>query len=308
MELAQIEEILERLGLTSNYRGQNYVATSTEFRGGDNPTGLLCFSENLWDQIESKRYSWPQFVSKVKNISIKDAEKFLSGFHIDDGEVKVKEEKLKVERFLNEIDYSNTIPSYKFFLDRGIKKETLDYFGIEFAQSGPMYGRLIVKIRNKTGKLIGVAGREALNRPNSEKWINKGPKVEWVYPCFDKNIKAIQGTKQIILVESIGDMLSLCNSGIWQVLCLFGLSISPPKLAHIVSQNPNQIFLGLNDDSNKKDGVNRGQVAVEKLEKKLSVFFDSSKIIRAKPSKNDFGDQAINENLIWAEKFGVKYE
>lgn len=305
----KIKNRLDRLGLPSNYMGNGYIATSTEYRGGDSATGTWCYENNVWDAIESRFLTWEKFVSICKKISEANAKEWLAGADFEDGkhEEEVKE-KVKMEKFLVEQDYEKLVKSYYFFLKRGISAEVLDQFGAGLAQGGPMNGRVIFKIRDKKGKLIGVTGRDVLNRAekneNFAKWKIKGPKSEFIYPFFEPDV--FRRTGQIILCESVGDAISLWNDGIKQVLVTFGVSISAKLISHILAQNPDQIFVSLNNDSDKDE--NRGQIGAEKVIKKLLPFFSRDKIINAPPFQGDFGDQGQipGENLRWAAKYKIK--
>jgi hypothetical protein len=306
--LDKIRNRLDRLGIAVNYVGGNYCAISTEYRGGNNPNGAWCYESNVWDAIESRFLTWEKFVSICKKISEADAKKWLTGTDVDDGEYEEQDkEKIKVQKFLVESDYADLVKSYDFFLRRGISKETLDYMGAGLAQNGPLYGRIVFKIRNDKGKLIGAAGRDALNRGERGvvKWKLKGSKSDWIYPAFERNIEAIRQTGQIIIVESIGDVLQLCDSGYWNVLCNFGLSLSAARLSFLLKINPTSIFVALNDDADSLE--NRGQIAAAKIKIKLSTFFSSDKIINAPPSKGDFGEMNKEEISNWVNKFDVKY-
>jgi hypothetical protein len=308
--LDKIKNILERLDYPINYVGQNHVSTTALFRSGDNPLALVAYKDNVWDQIEGQSYTWPRFVAMVKSISLKDAELWLTGIEVEDGdEQEEKAEKIKIQKILVESDYADLVKSYDFFLRRGISKETLDYVGAGLCQGGGFYGRIIFKIRNDKGKLVGVAGRDVLNRGERGvvKWKLKGSKSDWIYPCFERNAEAIRRTGQIIIVESVGDCLSLMDAGIGNVLCNFGLSLSSARLSFILKSNPSSIFVALNDDSTSLE--NRGQIAAAKIKIKLSTFFAADKIIKAPPiyGRCDFGEMNKDQILNWADSFGVKY-
>lgn len=303
--LDKIANILERLEYPINYRGANYLATSALFRDGNNPRAILVYQDGLFDQIEVKKYSWPDFIAKVKKCSIKDANLWLSGIEIKESESEEPDKiKIDIPKTLCESDYEGLIKSYKFYLDRGISKQTLDDFGAGLAQGGPMYGRICFCIRDNNGKLQGAAGRDVLNRDMSKKWKIKGKKSEFIYPLFQPEI--FSKTKQICLVESIGDCLSLWNAGVKQVICIFGLNLSQKVLSFIVSQNPDKIFISLNNDFEKDE--NRGQNGAKKILTKLNLFFDNSKIINSPPILGDFGEQNIEKNIEWAEKYNVAIE
>jgi len=306
MTLDQIEEILGRLGLPISYRGQDYIATSSEWRGGDNMLGVRCYSENIWDSVALKSYKWVNFIQECKKVSKSDAEKFLSGFQIDDGNEGGREERIKIQETLREEDAAGWIKSYDFFLrePRKISKEVLDIYQAGLCQSGRFYGRVSFPIRSNgaTGKLIGITGRDVLKRDTAAKWKIVGKKSEFIYPLFYPNI--FRETKQIVLIESVGDSLSLSNAGILQNLVTFGLHISPKIISFILQQNPDQIFIALNNDV--KSEMNRGQIAAEKMLAKLKPFFDIRKIIIAPPIRGDFGEMNKEENLDWAKKYEIK--
>ncbi len=311
--LEKTKRILECLEIKVNYIGSDYVAASTEYRQGNTSTGLLCRDSHVFDVVTQARMEWPEFISRVKRIKLEDAKKWLAGAEIQSGEEEFEEKVDKIEqpKYLNEEDYSNTVKSYKFFLDRGISEETLTYYGAALSQGGALYGRILFKIRDEKGKLVGVAGRDALNRiekyADFPKWLNKGMKSKWVYPAFPKNIEAIKKTGQIVIVESVGDMLKLSDCGIHQLLCNFGLSLSPSRLSHCIRFNPSKLFVSLNEDSGPEKKENWGQKAAGKVSKKLSGFFSSEKIVNAPPidSRGDFGEMSNEEVGIWAEKYGV---
>lgn len=303
MTLDKIESVLERLGYPVNLRGPNYIATVALFRDGDNSLGLLCYEDGPWDQIEQKKYDWPGFIRRVKGVSLKEAEEFLGGAEFEDGNQEEKEERIKLPTKLHEDDYF-LIKSYDFFLKRGISKETLDTYGAGLSQFGAMYGRVCFPIREK-GVLKGITGRDVLNRDLAAKWKIKGKKSEFVYPFFEPDI--FPKTKQIILCESVGDSISLWNDGIKQNLVTFGTGISPKIISFILSQNPDKIFVSMNNDLDKPE--NRGQIGAAKIINKLSQFFSSDRLINAPPFNGDFGDQGqiAGENKRWAEHYGIKY-
>jgi len=297
----KIRNRLERLGLPVNFSGNSYLATSTEYRNGDNPRGVWCYENNVWDAIESRFLTWEKFVSICKKITEADAKKWLAGADVEDGEHEEKEERIELPKKLREEDYQ-LIRSYDFFLKRGISRETLDAYGAGLCQSGSFYGRVCFPIRMK-GILKGITGRDVLKREGASKWKIKGPKNEFIYPLFEPDI--FKKTRQVVLVESVGDSLSLWNDSIKQNLVTFGTNLSAKLLGFLLTVNPETIFVSLNNDL---EGVNRGQIGAEKIIKKLSSFFSQEKIVNAPPFEGDFGDQGqiIGRNLEWAAQYGVK--
>ena len=121
-------------------------------------------------------------------------------------------------------------------------------------------------------------------------------KTEWAYP-FIFNHHIIRESRQLILVESIGDMLSLWESGVRNAGVTFGTDINRGLLKAIIRLDPSEIIIATNNDKNFA-----GQRASRKIYKKLSEFFDASQLKIRLPFKNDFGEQTIEENIEWKNK------
>ena len=100
--------------------------------------------------------------------------------------------------------------------------------------------------------------------------------------------------KQVILVESIGDMLSLWESGIKNTGITFGTEAGGGLLKAIIRLDPDQIVIATNNDENRA-----GQKAATKIRSTFVEFFDPAQIHIFHPFKNDFGDQTIDENKEW---------
>lgn len=293
-----VPEILDRLGYPITQRGENCVCP-TYYRGGDNPNALYVNASG-WchDLVTKEDFHIEKFVSLALSCSLAEAKKFLNS----DAAVVVakKEEKLDIAPKFDTSDIENLTESYKFYLDKGISRETLQTFGAGLAHSGRFYGRIVFPIQSRNC-IIGAAARDVLAR-DAPKWKICGPKRLFLYPLRQAG-RHIQERKQVILVESIGDMLRLWEFGIHNVLVLFGTAISSELLLCVLSQNPNEILLGLNNDIEKD--INRGQVAADKIRKKFKGFFNEDRIINAPPFQGDFGEATDEELKNWAIKYKV---
>ena len=118
--------------------------------------------------------------------------------------------------------------------------------------------------------MIGVTGRYTKDTPEGKpKWLHRGRTSEWKYP-LQVNQKTLKEKKEIILIESIGDMLSLWECGIENTIVVFGLNISPSFLSLLIKLDPNKIFVSFNDDS---DNNNAGYKGVESAVRKLKKYF-----------------------------------
>ena len=166
-----------------------------------------------------------------------------------------------------------------------------------------MANRYVFPIFNSKKQLIGVTGRHTkdIKDKNVPKWLHKGRTSEWKYP-LQANYQKIKDKKEIILVESIGDMLALWEAGIKNVLIAFGLNLSPSMVGLLIKLDPNKIFISFNNDSYNKAGND----ASEKVKRKLTKHFNPEDIEVRLPDKNDFGEMSTEEIKLWTERNFVK--
>jgi len=191
-------------------------------------------------------------------------------------------------------------PNHSYWENRGVSKQTLDLFKGGVVLNGTMAGRYTFPIFNSKKELIGVTGRLIKEIPEGKstpKWLHRGRTSEWKYP-LQVNQKIIKEKKEIVLVESIGDMLSLWECGVKNTMVIFGLNLSPSLVGLLIKLDPDKIFVSFNDDSDNNNAGNKG---VEAAVRKLKKYFDPHQIQVAFPTKNDFGDMSREEILEWKE-------
>ena len=148
-------------------------------------------------------------------------------------------------------------PWHDYWINRGVSLETLEIFGGGFIESGTMANRYVFPIVDEKQRLIGVTGRYTKDTPNKKipKWLHKGKVSEWNYP-FQINKKIIQDVGEIILIESIGDMLALWEAGVKNSIVTFGLEISPAIMGVLLRFDLDKIYISFNNDSNKNSRGN----------------------------------------------------
>jgi 5S rRNA maturation endonuclease (ribonuclease M5) len=190
------------------------------------------------------------------------------------------------------------IPDHSYWEARGVSKDTLQLFNGGIVHNGTMANRYVFPIFNSKKELIGVTGRYTKDIPEGKpKWLHRGRTSEWKYP-LQVNQKILKEKKEIILIESVGDMLSLWECGVKNTIVVFGLNISPAFLSLLIKLDPNKIFVSFNDDSDNNSAGNKGvKIAI----KKLKNYFDPDQIQVAFPTRNDFGDMSREEILKWRE-------
>ena len=122
-----------------------------------------------------------------------------------------------------------------------------------------------------------------------------GKSSNWFYPYY--NIKRVQESilekQSVHIVESVGDCLSLYNSGVKNVLVSFGLNISPKFISRLSMLPVSKIFISFNNDHSSS--VNRGFEGAIKSVFKLVDSIDFDKIYFSPPEKNDFGEMSAEQ-------------
>jgi hypothetical protein len=189
---------------------------------------------------------------------------------------------------------SNLENNHYYWNKRNINNETLSQFKGGVGKAGKMKNRYVFPIFDIKNNIIGFSGRDITNL-SKIKWKHLGEKNDFVYPLF-LNSQDIETQKEVILVESIGDMLSLYQAGIKNILVTFGTSLSLGILNYLLKIDVKKIYISLNNDSNKN---NAGNIGAEKTHSRLKRYFDDKQLKIALPTKKDFGEMNKEEILQW---------
>ena len=308
MSQDRIKECLERLGYKLSDRGQ-YWQTNAIFRNGDNKTAIQIYKNTgVWkDHVEGTSFSPLKRLVEI-TIGTNDSNEIKKYMDEDESTIgimysnNVNKEKIQMEEIYPESCLSKLLPHYKFYNDKGISSEVLKNLKGGFATSGKLNKRFVFPIYNELGQIHGFSGRDMSNYEGRPKWKHIGKKKSWIYPLYsNKEVnESIQKSGEVILVESIGDLLSLNQNGYKNVLVTFGLDVSNKLSCTLVSLNLNKVILSLNND---KDSVeNRGLEASVLNYLRLLNFFEKEKLSICLPVKNDFGDMTREDFKIWKEK------
>jgi len=191
-------------------------------------------------------------------------------------------------------------PNHEYWIKRGVPIEVMKLFKGGVVSEGKMKNRYVFPILNGKEEIIGFTGRDIQCSSSSSrpKWKHIGDKSSWRYP-LQVNYSIINDTKKAIIVESIGDMLSLWTAGIKNTMVAFGLEVSNSLVNFLLREDPNKITIALNNDESKSSA---GNIAADKTYKKLSKYFDKRQLEIKLPTKNDFGEMDTEEILKWQTK------
>ena len=293
-----VRSLLEEMGYNLRNDGK-YFRSKPLYRASDNPTSLRINRETGYfnDYSANIHGTLNQLVMLTFGLStIKEAEKWVDkkgGY-----ETPRKKYKLSIDMpiYYEESCLDRLLPSYKYYTEKKnpISIDTLSFFRGGVATNGKMLSRFVFPIFSEEGKIHGFAGRDVTDSKDI-KWKLIGKKYEWCYPAFF-NREIVEEKREIILVESIGDMLALWEAGIKNVWVTFGINLSTKLLAKIVKANPKKVFICLNND---KEDQSVGNAAAIRMLKKLSGFFDKEDVEIKLPTNGDFGEMTTEEIENW---------
>lgn len=297
MDEVNVYQILTDLGYKLKDCGKEYRAKPL-YRESDNDTVLKIYKDSghWFDFKENISGDFTSLVSMTLKLEdpakakewLKDKNfSFVRSFEPTKPLIK------STKKFDSEI-LQNLELDHQYWNKRNITNDTLIQFRGGVAKAGKMKNRYVFPIFDLNNNIIGFSGRDVTNL-SKIKWKHLGEKNDFLYPLF-LNSETIQSKKEIILVESIGDMLSLWQAGIKNVLVTFGTNLSLGILNYCLKIDAKKIYISLNNDSNKN---NAGNIGAEKTYARLKRYFDDRQLQIALPTKKDFGEMNKEEILQW---------
>jgi len=295
-----IHQILTSIGYSLKDYGKEY-RTKPIYRDSDNDTVLRIYKDsgNWIDFKENISGDFTSLIKKTLKLNndetakewLKEKKFTYTNIKSEYTRPQIKDTKTFDKSLLSNIDKDHT-----YWINRGVKEDTLSAFLGGVIKSGKMKNRYVFPIFNSKMDIVGFSGRDITNL-SKIKWKHLGDKSAWCYPLF-LNIEDIKNKKEVYLVESIGDCLAMWDSNVKNVIVTFGLEISISILNLLLKIDPNKIFISFNNDSNKNSA---GNLAAQKAQNKLSRYFDVNQIKIKLPTKKDFGEMSSEEIAKWTK-------
>jgi DNA primase len=295
-----IYQILTNIGYSLRDCGKEY-RTKPIYRDSDNDTVLRIYKDTgFWvDFKENISGDFPLLIKKSLRLDTEDQAKnwlkeknySVSNYQINT-QPKIKDKKTFDKDLLLKLE-----KNHDYWIKRSVAQETLHAFKGGLAKAGKMKNRYVFPIFNSKEEIVGFSGRDVTNE-SKIKWKHLGDKSNWCYPLF-LNLDILKQEKQVHIIESIGDCLSLWDAGIKNTIVTFGLEISTSILNILLKIDPNKIYISFNNDSNKNRA---GNEASEKAINKLLRYFDKNQLEIKLPSKKDFGEMSVEEIKEWKTK------
>ncbi len=295
-----VKEILLELGYTNIVETSKEFRTRPIYRDSDNNT-VLSIKKDSGHFIDFARNISGSFEDLIKitlNLkTIDEAKLWAAGKYDTSEQVKVSRPEIKSPRTFSKESLAKISPDHSYWINRGVSEGTLKEFKGGIVREGKMKDRYIFPIFNHKEELIGVADRDLISSKGSTrpKWKLVGDKSQWKYP-LSNNHKEIKTLNEVILVESVGDMLALWDSGIKNVAVTFGLDVSVALINLFLRYDLSKIFIAFNNDSENNSA---GNAAATKAKNKLLKYFDEKQVSIKLPTKKDFGEMSKEEIYKW---------
>lgn len=226
-----------------------------------------------------------KFVMRMENLNFKNGKMKLEWIlnrditaHADkskivqDAELFIKSTKTETSDVLEydmpDVEY---IPLTEF---RGMKRETIQHFGITYAKVYPitnkqgehinLYNRIIFPIiyRNKT---VGASLRRT--QPGTAKWFHvpRGINMGDILYNYDN----IEPFNDVYVVEGITDVLKLYDVGVTNVVCTFGANLTKHQ-ENLLLQVAETIILCYDGDKAGKSGMDKIN---KSMKHKVNLFY-----------------------------------
>jgi len=298
-----VKSVLEELGYKLVDCGDSW-RTSAIYRGGDNPTAVKVYKNTgVWTDYVHTNKSMPLAALVQRTLNTNDPKilnKYITTEKNSLYTYNNNTSKIQMEETYSEEHLERLLPHYKFYNSKNISDATLKFYKCGLATTGAMNKRYVFPIYNESGKICGFSGRDATNYSDRPKWKHMGKKTSWSYPLYigrDKKLEifdSIYKNKEVILVESIGDMLALWEAGIKNTIVTFGLKVTAKIKQMLIAIRPNTIHIAFNNDANRA-----GNEGANKAYAELSKHFDTEQISISLPTHNDFGEMSRSDILLW---------
>lgn len=300
--MENIRAVLQEMGYVLIENGSHYRSKPLYRDSGSSSVLSIEKSTGRWyDFKERIGGSFDELVRKTLNLpSLDETKKWLSG-KVNQAPVIDKDSPLIKEPSVYPAEYLTKLyPIYDYWENRGVSSETLIHFKSGLAMTGKMANRYVFPIFNSKSQILGFAGRDILESDQAvrPKWKLIGKKNNWCYPLFF-NKEYITSSKEIFIVESVGDMLSLWEAGVKNSAVSFGLDLPTSLIKFLLKVDILKINICLNNDINNNEAGNK---AACQMYDKLLNYFDHDQVRINLPDKKDFGEMTKEEILQWKNK------
>lgn len=267
--------------------------TSAIYRNGVKTHSLRINSDGSYKDFVTGEFG--SFINLIeRTIGKESAKKYYKKNAIIESTFPKKEQIDIMAKLDKDKELLKLFPNHSYWINRGISEDIIKKFKGGTCDSGRFKGRYVFPIFDGSMNLIGLSGRLLKDNANLVKWKHYNGSSRWKYPLF-LNYRLIDSTKSVIIVESIGDCLSLFEMGINNVVVSFGLEVSFDLINLFMRYGLKKIIIAFNNDLE-----DQGNNAAEKQKSRISKWFSPQtvKIKLPKEKGEDFNSLLIKDKKI----------
>ncbi len=284
----EIKEILENLGYGPITESGEYLRMKPLYRDSDNNSVLSVNRKTgYWKDFKlSESGSLGNLIQKTLGLeSIVDAYQFLEKEFQFSPKSIIHTPKIKLVKKFSEDFVKELEKNYSYWGGRGISQETLDQFegGIHVKTK-----RYYFVIRDENKNIIGLTGRTLVN--SKVKWLIRGSKKLFNYN-LNLNSQIIKEKREVVLVESIGNFLSLWECGIKTGITCFGTSLSNEMVTTLIKLDPKKIIILFDSDGDR----GAGEIGSSKVQNRLLRYFDARQVKTVKCPEKDVNEMLLKQ-------------
>jgi 5S rRNA maturation endonuclease (ribonuclease M5) len=295
----QIPQLLTLLGIEYRQSGKYLISTCNVHHGDNRGAFAWNIESNSWRCFTHQcQEDWGHtiigLVSGILQYSYDDAVAWIAE-NIHETNVVIKKTERKEDPIFPEISLQRLFKT-DFYLKKGFLASTLNDFEHGKAESKNMIHRVVFPIRDENKYIRGFSGRWAGKEiekgektvcvsPSGRevpKWKHMVSKTNYLYNWY----RAKDFSKQeIIIVESIGNVMRWWEAGFKNIVACLGSSLSPRQCQLIVGKT-NSVILAFDNDK-------AGQKATKKSIKQLEEYMNVKELYT--PDDRDWGEISAQE-------------
>lgn len=226
------------------------------------------------------------------------------------------EPQLVADKVYPEEMLSRLVPDHTYWVNRGISVDVLRRLegGLAPAdERSKLSGRYIFPIRDHVSRrIMGWTGRLVSDASFGPKHKHLVRSSRAIYPLTVTR-DAILRARKVVLIESVGNQLSLMSGGIDIVLDLLGLNLNSRILGFLAGANLDECIISTDTDTARVHPVtgvvsHPGQDAAEKLKAKLVPYLGERVRIRQVTTAKDWcaaGEGKTGEIEVFKGELGL---
>lgn len=188
----------------------------------------------------------------------------------------------------SKLDNNIQIPS-PYFIDRGFKPATLKYFGVGdcYDKNSKLFERAIIPIHSDCGSLIIGYTCRSIRDYKIPKFLiyPKGFNKRFVFYNMHRAMPYIKQSNSVFIVEGQGDLWKLYEAGVYNVIGMFGKTLSKEQQAKLNRLPLTHIIILTDNDQ-------AGRESKIQLQRQLGRFY---RLTFPQLNHKDIGEMSISQ-------------